>query len=110
MCGRKLDPVAPKFAARPRSVPACGKCGALVAVARKQVEKATGVAARRNKVGRAKSRKEELSLEQQIALQRRASRAAGRADEADRLDRQRGQEPSIRTVSGGLPTLGRHHR
>lgn len=110
MCGRKLDPVAPKFTARPRSVPACGKCGALVAVARRQDERATGVTARRNKAGKGKSRKAELSLKQQIARQRRASRAARRAEEADRLDRQRGQGSSIRTVSGGLPTLGRHHR
>jgi ATPase subunit of ABC transporter with duplicated ATPase domains len=117
MCGRILDLAAPTLVARPPSVPRCRKCREQVRKCREQVhaarkkrQKEIEAIAGPSRSTKKKSRKAQLSQEQQIARQRRASRAAQRAEAADRMDRQREQSSSIRTVSGGLPTLGRRHR
>lgn len=81
MCGRELDPAVRPLPAPPLGIPGCGRCALLIGRARKRARKAAG-----------------------LPRPRRLDPEA-----VDRRDRRTQRGTSVRTVVGGLPTLGRRH-
>jgi hypothetical protein len=93
LCGLAIK-ASPVLAKRPKSISPCGSCGALAGRARKREQDLADMGARTGGATRSKK-----ALRRAAVLARRA--------ELDRQDRARERGSSIRTVSGGLPTLGR---
>lgn len=91
MCRLVADSTVPLQPTRPAGVRECGRCTLAISRARKKVRKAAARAAREARSSRRTSKVVDL-------------------EEVDRLDRARERGVSIRTVSGGLPTLGRGRR
>jgi hypothetical protein len=84
MCRRHLPPDPELLSERPRGVSECGRCSM--------------------EIGRARKR----ALKQLERVARGRRRRVVDPEAVDRRDRARERGTSVRTVSGGLPTLGRH--
>lgn len=125
MCGHAFDPADAILRKPPRNVLFCLVCHNLVRLARQQMEARSGSgsyvvdapsAGTGSSAGidyqatedadrrRARSLRAALAAERRIREKRRA------ADAADRQARSAERGNSVRTVGGGLPTLGKHHR
>jgi hypothetical protein len=121
MCGRHLpcevesvstEAAAAEIAANRTSV--CGRCERLVQEARERVTHGTGLHGRQAVLEDASLKSAQLSPEQQalkewLDLERERRREARRLIEVDEKTKT-GASASVRTVSGGLPTLGKKRR
>jgi hypothetical protein len=91
MCGRALDPGAPVHLSCPPSLDLCSACVLATDAARTANRAAVGKTAGEDAAGPPRSAK------------------VSDPHDVDQLDRSRARGTSIRTVSGGLPTLGKRH-
>jgi hypothetical protein len=86
MCRLTMPPGHDLLPARPAGINECGRCAVAIGRARK-------------KVRTAEARRDPL----------RYLRRPADPEQVDRIDRARQRGTSVRTVTGGLPTLGKRH-